>query len=116
MGQSVAFALSPTCEKYCTHAIGLTNAQSCHITGNVFDRVFSIPYSDRDFIIRAGDYDDVYGTSIPNVHIDPKRQVTYLNNYTNMLPKEIPYAKGINDESNGAIYKFFVTVNILKKW
>ena len=86
------------------------------LSGNVFDRVFSIPYSDRDFIIRAGDYDDVYGTSIPNVHIDPKRQVTYLNNYTNMLPKEIPYAKGINDESNGAIYKFFVTVNILKKW
>jgi hypothetical protein len=85
--------------------------------GFIFDRVFSIPYSDRDFIIKADDYDELYGTNIPFIRASSKNLIKGVENFNNVnKPVITNYALKINNNDLGTIYKFFVTVNILKRW
>jgi len=87
------------------------------VGGFVFDRVFSIPYSDRDFILKTQDYEGLYGSKIPLVKISSEQQIIDVLNYNNdndIVAKN--YSIKIKDNNVGTIYKFFATINILKRW
>ena len=87
-------------------------------SGLIFDRVFSIPFSDRDFVLKTElDYGDIYGTEVPTIRASSRNyvsNVTEVNDNSKKLEKN--YVNKIKNNESGTIYKFFVTVNILKRW
>jgi len=88
-------------------------------SGFVFDRVFSIPYSDRDFILKTDDYESVYGVDIPIIRATSVRQCKVESSRVITSPSkpvESNYTQKLNLQSSGTIYKFFATVCILKRW
>lgn len=87
------------------------------VGGFIFDRVFSIPYSDRDFIIKTDDYQEIYGAKIPIIRASSQQLVEDVLNFNNInKPVETNYSLKINNNQAGTIYKFFATVSVLKRW